>query len=274
MRIIYLLILIVINVSCKQKNTETNIEVVKLNNSILSTNDIIKIDSIKTNIENDEKYAKIYYNNKIDTCSITFLGHPEGDLIITKNDSFEITQIIGGNFGNEITESFIYDYNLKKFKIIKEISISRDADEGILAPAIEVEYFNSYKPQYDITSLKEMLSNISKNYKNNNCKKDYNINLIAENIKILSITKENLAFFNDIGYYIQLCGDNYTAVYLLNEVLRKYPNRVVTYLNLADAYWELENDKKAKILYNKYISMMRQKGKENKIPKQVFDRVQ
>ena len=238
------------------------------------TKSSIKIDSVITGMVNEEKIAMIYYNQKVDTVSVSFLTHFENDIITSNNDNFKVLQSIGGNLGNEIIESFEYNYKLKKFELTKEISTSRDADEGLLAPSIEVKYFNDFKPNINLSHLKKLLNTCKFDYENNHCKRDYKIESIAEKVKVLGITKSNVSIFNDIAYYIQLCGDNYTASYLLNEISVKYPKRVVTYLNLGDAYWELENERAAKQNYNEYVSQMKAKGKESKIPQRVFDRVQ
>lgn len=79
---------------------------------------------------------------------------------------------------------------------------------------------------------------------------------------------------NNLAYYLQLQSKNKEAIYLLDKVLTKDPSRSVAWLNLGDAQWgigDIENTKKS---YQKYISLMKNQGKDlNKIPKRVYERI-
>ncbi len=89
-----------------------------------------------------------------------------------------------------------------------------------------------------------------------------------KNIKILDINK-----LNDIAYYLEQTGAYYESIYLLKEILKKDPNRVVAWLNLADAQWGNGEKKDAKSSYQKYISLMKYQKKDlKKIPQRVYDR--
>jgi tetratricopeptide (TPR) repeat protein len=95
------------------------------------------------------------------------------------------------------------------------------------------------------------------------------INLLYLTKKIPLETK-NLQKYNDIAYYLQQANANNEAIFLLEKIIEKYPNRIVAYLNLADAYAGINNKEKAKENYEKYISLMKQDNKENKILKRVL----
>lgn len=84
----------------------------------------------------------------------------------------------------------------------------------------------------------------------------------------------NLTFFNDIGYFLEQSSKYQAAVDVLSEVTEKFPERTPAYLNLGDAYFGLQNIAKAKEAYLNYIEHMKKEGKEAKIPKRVFERVQ
>lgn len=89
-----------------------------------------------------------------------------------------------------------------------------------------------------------------------------------KNIKILDINK-----LNDVAYYLEQTGAYYESMYLLKEILKKDPNRVVAWLNLADAQWGNGEKKDAKSSYQKYISLMKYQKKDlKKIPQRVYDR--
>lgn len=90
----------------------------------------------------------------------------------------------------------------------------------------------------------------------------------------ININIKNFTTYNNIAYYLQKSGANKEAIYLLERILEKYPNRTVVYYNLGDAYWGLGKKKKAKQAYQTYIKQMKEKGKEKKIPKIVIQRVQ
>ncbi len=91
-------------------------------------------------------------------------------------------------------------------------------------------------------------------------------------LKKFPLTVKTLTDYNNIAYYLQKAGTNKEAVYLLEKILEKFPNRTVAYYNLGDAYWELGEKKRAKKAYLTYVEMMKAKGKEKRIPKVVKDR--
>jgi len=93
------------------------------------------------------------------------------------------------------------------------------------------------------------------------------------NLKHLKIEKSNLPTYNNIAYYLQKAGSNKEAVYLLEKIIAKYPNRTVAYYNLGDAYWALGDKKKARKAYTTYTEQMCDAGKQKRIPKVVIDRV-
>jgi len=88
-----------------------------------------------------------------------------------------------------------------------------------------------------------------------------------------TIDKKDVVKLNNIAYYIQKAGANEEAIYLLKEILKKYPNRTVAYYNLGDAYWALGDKKKAKEAYLTYTEQMCNAGKQKRIPKVVKDRI-
>jgi len=59
-------------------------------------------------------------------------------------------------------------------------------------------------------------------------------------IKQKPITSTTSDKYNNLAFYIaQTREGSFKAVYLYNEILNKFPSRVVTYLNLGDCYWEM-----------------------------------
>ncbi|HKX86915.1 MAG TPA: hypothetical protein VJL37_09590 [Flavobacterium sp.] len=102
-----------------------------------------------------------------------------------------------------------------------------------------------------------------------------NFDDLAEMIKNIPLSKENISKYNDFAYYLGLCKDGETAsVFLLKEIIKKEPSRIVAYLNLADAQWDMEQYENAKDSYRKYDSLMRKNEKNiSKIPSRVKERI-
>ncbi|MFV0531847.1 MAG: tetratricopeptide repeat protein [Flavobacteriales bacterium] len=89
----------------------------------------------------------------------------------------------------------------------------------------------------------------------------------------VDINKINVERLNDLSYYLEQSGHYEQATILLEKIIKQFPERVVAYLNLADAYWGLGNQEKAKENYRKYISMMKAQGKDlKKIPRRAYER--
>lgn len=87
-----------------------------------------------------------------------------------------------------------------------------------------------------------------------------------------NITKDNVVTYNNIAYYIfESSQDNPVTLYILDEILRKFPDRAVAHLNKADYLAAHSKCKEAKESYNKYIMLMKNNGKESRIPKRVID---
>jgi Tfp pilus assembly protein PilF len=58
-------------------------------------------------------------------------------------------------------------------------------------------------------------------------------------------------------------------VYILNEIIKYDPSRTVAYLNLADAYHQIDEQNLSKQSYKQYITLMK-KQKKDKISKRVY----
>ncbi|MDX4036410.1 tetratricopeptide repeat protein, partial [Aliarcobacter skirrowii] len=87
----------------------------------------------------------------------------------------------------------------------------------------------------------------------------------------IPISQETITQYNDIAYYLQQANANEEAIFLLEKIIEKYPNRIVAYLNLADSYIGINNKEEAKENYEKYVKLMKQNNKDEKIPKRVLE---
>lgn len=79
--------------------------------------------------------------------------------------------------------------------------------------------------------------------------------------------------YNDYGFFLEQGKKYKEAIDVLNAVLFHAPERTVAYINLGDAYWGLKDKKNAKEAYKKYIELMKENGKEKKIPKRALNRI-
>lgn len=85
---------------------------------------------------------------------------------------------------------------------------------------------------------------------------------------------KDVNLYNNIAYNLFENKAYEESLYILNKIIKKFPTRAVAYLNIADCYWELNNNQKAIDNYKKYIQQMKiQKKNLNKIPKYVFKRI-
>ncbi|SMS12850.1 tetratricopeptide repeat protein [Pseudomonas viridiflava] len=85
-------------------------------------------------------------------------------------------------------------------------------------------------------------------------------------------SKNNQQILNDTAYFWQQANYNGDAIWLLEKIIDNNPERVVAYLNLADAYWSEGEKQAAQKNYNTYVSIMIQQGRQQKIPSRVMER--
>jgi hypothetical protein len=98
-------------------------------------------------------------------------------------------------------------------------------------------------------------------------------NLYQKHFYSMEIIKD-VTKWNDIGYYLEQGHFYSMATDILTEVLKINSNRVVAYLNLADAQWGNGDKSDAKKSYQKYVELMKSQGKDlKKIPQRVYDRI-
>lgn len=90
----------------------------------------------------------------------------------------------------------------------------------------------------------------------------------------LNIKKTNVLKINNIAFDFYLKKNYFDSIFLLTEVIYKFPNRVVAYLNIADCFWEINEKEKAVENYQKYCQLMKEQNKNlKKIPKYVYERL-
>lgn len=91
----------------------------------------------------------------------------------------------------------------------------------------------------------------------------------AEYLRGSDLSSENLAQYNDAGYFLEQANRAAEAIPVLEEVVAFDPTRTPAYLNLADAYQKSGDKAKAKANYQKYVDLMEKAGKGTKVPARV-----
>lgn len=88
------------------------------------------------------------------------------------------------------------------------------------------------------------------------------------------LNRSRVTHYNNIAYYMEQAGNYDSAIYLLTGIIEKFPDRTVAYINLGDAYWGLKKHAEAQEAYRNYVRLMRETGREQRIPQRVFERMQ
>lgn len=222
-----------------------------------------RINFLHTNhwINSPIKYNIIQFSDKSAKIIITYLGNTISGKIITfakENNYYNIVKV----------ETFSTDKH----------SFGTICEERIIEQNNTLQIDNIFLPSKKCTKLLNQdklmsLQNlvlIMQKYKFKNILSISDINLyLIQDI----LGNHNLVIYNNIAYHLQKAGANKEAIYLLEKIIEKFPDRTVAYYNLGDAYWELEEKEKAKKAYTTYIKQMHEKGLQRKIPKEILRRV-
>lgn len=83
---------------------------------------------------------------------------------------------------------------------------------------------------------------------------------------------QRVGWSNDLAFLFEQAGYYPEATALLTHVIQKHPNRVVAYLNLADAYWAQGKRAQAKDAYGQYYERMVAAQKQSRVPDRVMSR--
>lgn len=150
------------------------------------------------------------------------------------------------------------------------VSITKEA--GFSVPSrsskvwVEKSKFNlakdidKYEPRKILEAYENLLNEVKKKEKSR--LEPYELYTLVYEVGIHDKTVEHI---NNLAYYYAKKNPKSALlVRIYNDILMNYPERTVTYYNLADAYWALGNKKKALREYGTYISEMRKAKKEHK----------
>ncbi|QKF67307.1 hypothetical protein AVENP_1762 [Arcobacter venerupis] len=215
-------------------------------------------------IKKDNNYKKVYQGENY---SFDWVYRVEDIKEYNENDNVLYIKTMFNGSGDQTIEYFIYYIN-KKWELNKSITTNSTYLETKICILN-----NKEENCYHVKNLEEnnILINIIENLKNKKNIPLFSKEYIFSLFNTYELNLKTLTQYNDIAYYLQQANANNEAIFLLEKILEKFPNRTVAYLNLADAYDGLGNKEKAKENYEKYMNLMKQDNKEAKIPKRVLE---
>ncbi|WP_324172513.1 tetratricopeptide repeat protein [Sulfurimonas sp.] len=212
--------------------------------------------------------------NRAEAISYFYFSIDKNSLVNYKYKEYKCLHEIEEKF--KVDENNVFEVSLTQFSSEKVYMMNYKIPsiEGLIRE--DKIFQKDYKKLLEIYKSKDggklqeyIIKNITKHFKQEQI---CDTNEYMDNYLFLN-NKKNTAKTNDIAFFLERTKNYDEAIYLLEKILKKYPNRTVAYINLGDAYWGLKNKEKAKQAYSTYIKQMKEKGKEKKIPKVVLERI-
>jgi hypothetical protein len=200
--------------------------------------------------------------------NIILAGYCGGEGYTEEVENFELTE-------NKITIHYKESHHESATGLGSTIEIYRKK-EYIAENGVYQLISNGYRNCESLGTLKD-LKNLFKNaqfdQENENLAyaKTYQLDYY---LACQPIDNTSVQSYNDIAFYMDELNLVNPSINLLRKIIRKYPERVVAHLNIADAYWKNEEIKKATWHYNQYVDLMKSQGKDlTKIPLRVYERI-
>jgi len=196
-------------------------------------------------------------------------------------DTFEVMESGGENdtvgTGYEISKTLTYkiDNTSKEYDTLIFDSLSKRVDFDYSNDKSEENTSHVVRKAVQLHYIDDMYVNIDLKHLESETKegKVRSKTFYVELLEKMPITSDNVLTYNDMAYYLEQSNHNEEAIVILDEVLRRFGDRVVAYLNIADAYWK-EDDKYAAFLhYSEYADRMQKKRKLKRMPLHVMKRI-
>ncbi|MDH5034376.1 tetratricopeptide repeat protein [Chryseobacterium cucumeris] len=128
-----------------------------------------------------------------------------------------------------------------------------------------------YIRKLDLKQALDIVSKINKDYQ---CTSSLTENEINQLLKQYPLNEKIVNDYNNIAYYQEQNKDYKSSISILDKILSQYPDRVVAWLNYADAKWGLNNKQESKEAYIKYFNLMNSQSKDmSRVPQRVRDRM-
>lgn len=78
---------------------------------------------------------------------------------------------------------------------------------------------------------------------------------------------------NNKAAYLKKLIDYESAILIFQQLIQLFPAKAISYLNLADLYWDTNQGDKSVALYKTYISLMKMDDSQPYIPGYVYQRI-
>ncbi|QIA78173.1 tetratricopeptide repeat protein [Rodentibacter caecimuris] len=171
---------------------------------------------------------------------------------------------------NKITTTSVdkSDFDSKTITCISNVNIPIEKFKHEMKTGVSEICRTSYPLENDLSSLEKYVSSI---YKDKIYLSSIDQDRINSYINRYPIDRNTVNSYNNIAYYLIEGGFPKPAIYLLKEIIGKFKDREVAYINLGDAYLSMNKRDKALEMYSIYVSKMKEKGKVAKIPSRVFN---
>jgi len=194
---------------------------------------------------------------------------------IDSDGCLKITNADWGNWAEGSTEKYCYRDDQKSWYLKFDTSYAPHFDEKEhIAFGKFDDYGSKYKMNHRIDGewlidfkkvpLQVFLQNVkTKNYD------ELDAQYIDAYLKKFPLSKNNVWIYNNIAFYLSKQANSDISVYLLEKIIKIFPKRAVSYLNLADILNDY-NKEKASAYYAIYVKLMKEKHKESKIVKRAI----
>lgn len=224
----------------------------------------------------------------------------EYHVLISSKRAGEINIFLGGDLGGSIKyyQTFSYNRRVNDWFLTRDIMFEpQPSGEGYDPPIIAISYDDgneglggariersdteteaprarSARLSKELSALHNSLMSLHKAHKFATIPESaYDRIRLAEIIYNVPITEQTVEAYNNIGFFLGEKEEaRYCAAYVLDKVIKANPDRTAAYLNIADVYFKIDSLPNAKAAYARYIELMKEQGKEKKIPQRVLDR--
>lgn len=268
-----------------EKTINTSEQTIKID---LSTIKIIR--NSKSNTKNNIKFSLKDTNYTVNFAAKSII--PKSDDIYFENNFLVIKKTSeDDNPHNLLTYKYYFTsvsntIQLNKIDFSKETYVEQDdicklsyTYTPINDPAFSPDEINTftekdlamYTRKLDLRQALDIVSKINKEYQ---CTSSLNDNEIKQLLKEYPLNEKTVNDYNNIAYYQEQNKDYKNSILILDKILLQYPNRVVAWLNYADAKWGLNNKQESKEAYLRYYNLMNSQSKDmSRVPQRVKDRM-
>lgn len=218
-------------------------------------------------IKKENNYINVFHGDNYTMDGIYSTDQIKG---YYNNDHVLYIKNIFNGAGGQIIEYFIV-YKNKKWELSQTITTSFNFQKTKIC---NIDALTDNKEYCITTNNNNPITDITQNIKSNKNLNFYSEEYLFSLLNKISLSTKTVTQYNNLAFQLEQVNKYKEAIYLLQQILQKFPTRVVTYLNLADIYWTINNKNLATDNYKKYVMLMKSQKKDlNKIPKQVYERI-